>query len=27
VSFYDKRFQMNLTNQQKRQLVAFLNAL
>jgi hypothetical protein len=27
VSFYNKRFQMNLTNQQKRQLVAFLNAL
>jgi hypothetical protein len=27
VSFYNKRFQMNLTDQQKRQLVAFLNAL
>ena len=27
VSFYNKRFQMDLTHQQKRQLVAFLNAL
>ena len=27
VSFYNKRFQMGLTNPQKRQLVAFLNAL
>jgi cytochrome c peroxidase len=27
VNFYDKRFQMNLTDQQKRQLVAFLNSL
>ena len=27
VSFYDKRFQMGLTNLQKRQLIAFLNAL
>ena len=27
VNFYNKRFQMNLTEQQKRQLVAFLNSL
>lgn len=27
VNFYDKRFQMNLTNEQKRDLVAFLNSL
>jgi cytochrome c peroxidase len=27
VNFYDKRFQMSLTDQQKRQLVAFLNSL
>ena len=27
VSFYSKRFQMDLTKQQKGQLVAFLNAL
>jgi len=27
VNFYEKRFQMNLSAEQKRQLVAFLNAL
>jgi cytochrome c peroxidase len=27
VNFYNKRFQMNLTDEQKRQLVAFLNSL
>jgi hypothetical protein len=27
INFYDQRFQMNLTTQQKRQLVAFLNTL
>jgi cytochrome c peroxidase len=27
VNFYDKRFQMNLTGDQKRELIAFLNAL
>jgi hypothetical protein len=27
VNFYEKRFQMNLTDQQKRELIAFLNAL
>ena len=27
INFYNKRFQMNLTEQQKRQLVAFLNSL
>lgn len=27
VNFYDKRFQMNLSDAQKRQLIAFLNAL
>jgi cytochrome c peroxidase len=27
INFYNKRFQMNLTDQQKRQLVAFLNSL
>jgi cytochrome c peroxidase len=27
VNFYNKRFQMNLTDQQERQLVAFLNSL
>jgi hypothetical protein len=27
VNFYDKRFQMNLSEQQKRELVAFLNSL
>jgi cytochrome c peroxidase len=27
VNFYNQRFQMNLTNEQKRQLVAFLNSL
>ena len=27
VNFYDQRFSMNLTNEQKRQLVAFLNSL
>jgi cytochrome c peroxidase len=27
LNFYDKRFQMNLTEQQRRQLAAFLNSL
>ena len=27
VNFYNQRFQMNLTQEQKTQLVAFLNAL
>jgi cytochrome c peroxidase len=27
VNFYDNRFQMNLTDEQKKQLIAFLNSL
>jgi cytochrome c peroxidase len=27
VDFYDERFQMNLTDKEKRQLIAFLNSL
>ena len=27
VNFYDQRFQMNLTNKQKKELIAFLNSL
>jgi len=27
VNFYNQRFQMNLTDEQERQLVAFLNSL